>query len=142
MFFSSFRFGVREGTLTCKSESGRTLFNAKLEDGEILESAEFIIDSSKNIFTRKDESYVILDPANLVYTVCLDKAETPSQKGEFLKFWAIPSTFKLILKEGEGSLPHEVYTFKAKVWGSEPRRGKGFEYNSKIIELNCTLDLE
>ena len=143
LLFSSFNFkyGTREGTLTCKSESGRSLFNAKLEDGESLESAEFIIDGAKNSFTFKDENHTIFDPANQVYTICIkEKTEGQIREGKFLKFWAIPSTFKLISTGGRRSLPHEVYTFKAKIVGREPRTG--FEYNSKVIELNCTLELE
>ena len=143
LFLSSFnlKYGTREGTLTCKSESGRTLFNAKLEDGTGLESAEFIIDGAKNSFTFKDENYTIFDPTNQVYTICIqEKTEGQNRDGKFLKFWAIPSTFKLISTDGQRALPHEIYEFKAKIFGREPRTG--FEYNSKVIELNCTLDLE
>lgn len=141
ILFSSFHYGVREGTLSCKSESGRTLFNAKLEDGIRLESAEFIIDSSKISFNYMDYSYVIFDPLNKVYTICLEKkVEAKSRLGKYVRFWTIPSSFKLLSKVGQGSLPHEVYTFKAKIFGSEPRNG--FDFVSKEIELNCTLDLE
>lgn len=143
LLFTSFtgKYGTREGTLICKSESGRSLFNAKLEDGTGLESAEFIIDGAKNSFTYKDETHAIFDPANQVYTICIDE-KTEGQKGDgkFIKFWAIPATFKLVSTDGKRSLPHEVYTFKAKIFGREPR--KGFEYNSKVIELDCTLELE
>lgn len=141
--FSSFKIklGTREGTLTCRSESGRTLFNAKLEDGTNLESAEFVIDGVKNSFADHDNCYTIFDPANQVYTIWLEeKTEDQSRLGKFVSFWAIPSTFKLIFTDGQSSLPHEKYTFKAKIFAREPR--KGFETNSKVIELNCTLELE
>jgi hypothetical protein len=68
------------------------------------------------------------------------KTESKNRGGNFVRFWIIPSSFKLISREGQGSLLHEVYAFKAKIFGTEPR--KGFEFNSKEIELNCTLDLE
>ena len=141
--FSSFKikYGTREGTLTCRSESGRTFFNAKLEDGINLESAEFVIDGVKNSFTDKDKIYTIFDPGNQVYTIWLEEnVGEQNQLGKFVKFWAIPSTFKLIYTDGQPSLPHEKYTFKAKIFGREPK--KGFELNSKVIELNCTLELE
>jgi hypothetical protein len=141
ILFSSFHYGVREGTLICKSESGRTLFNAKLEDGIRLESAEFIIDSSKILFDYHDYDYVIFDPLNKVYTICLEKKiEDKNCIGKYVKFWTIPSSFKLLSKVGQGSLPHEVYAFRAKIFGSEPRNG--FDFISKEVELNCTLDLE
>src|ERR1700733_12813414 len=106
LFFSSFtyKYGTREGTLTCKSESGRSLFNAKLEDGTGLESAEFIIDGAQNSFTYKDEDYTIFDPANQVYTICInEKTEGQNRAGRFIKFWAIPSTFKLKSTDGQRS---------------------------------------
>lgn len=106
-----------------------------------MESAEFIIDRSKILFNYHDYDYVIFDPLSKVYTICLEKKiEDKNRIGKYVKFWAIPSSFRLLSKVGQGFLPHEVYTFRAKIFGSEPRNG--FDFTSKEIELSCTLDLE
>ncbi len=136
---TSFKPGVPTATLTCKSESGRTLFTAELENCTSLRTAEFAIDDAKHTFKFDDLSGVIFDPENKIFTLYLQSKD--QKKGHFVKFWALPITFRKVKSEkGDGSQFHDVYEFKAKIYGREPR--KGFEYNTKEIELNCTLDYE
>jgi hypothetical protein len=129
--------GVGTGILTCKSESGRTVFKAEIEECNTLQNAELIIDSSKSSFNYKDNEHVVCDLDNHVLTIFV---ETKDQT-RFLKFWAIPSSFKTILdKSGPGSQFHKIYEFKAIIFGRDPRQGK--EYNTPEIEINCRLDYE
>ena len=54
--FTSFNYGVSSATLEWKSESGRTIFNAEIEDLVNLENAEFSIDPVRSSFSMlKDE---------------------------------------------------------------------------------------
>ncbi len=93
--FTTFKPGEPVATLTCKSASGRTAFNAVLPEVTYLENAELIIDSSKLVFTPEDNGGAIFDPENRVLTIYLQ-----SKNGEkYLRFWAIPSSFKKILSE-------------------------------------------
>jgi hypothetical protein len=137
----SFKPGEPTATLTCKSESGRTTFTAELNSCSYLGSAEFSIDGVKYSFSVEDICGVIFDPENKVFTIHLETGKADAKQHRFLHCWAIPNTFKKTKSEkGAGSQFHDVYEFRCKIYGTEPR--KGFENNTKIIELVCTLDYE
>lgn len=128
--------GSGTAILICKSESGRTTFTAHLQDiVGLLEGAEFTIDESTIKFKQSDNVFTIFDPKNGVLTLYLIGKSDP-QKQTFLKFFAIPLTFKIIKNEST----HQVYEFKAKIQGTEPRKGKGI--NSPEIELSCRLEYQ
>jgi hypothetical protein len=140
-FITSFRPGEPVATLTCKSESGRTTFTAVLPSCSYLEKAELIIDKSKLQFEAMDRSYIIFDPDNKVFTVFLESGSNDPKAHKFLKFWAVPSSFKKTKSEkGTGSEFHDTYQFHAKLYATEPRNIS--EPNTKTIELVCTLDYE
>ena len=140
ILFGSFRSGVSMATVVAKSASGHTSFSASLYDMESLESAEFIVDGSKYTFSRDNaECHVIFDPENGIFTMVL-KSKDLSKPWRYLKFWAVPTTFKLTLREkGSGTQFHNQYEFKARVSGSDPRPGKD---DTPEIELLCKLDHE
>jgi hypothetical protein len=127
--------------LTCKSGSGKTTFTAVLPSCSYLEKAELIIDGSKLAFSDKDKCNVIFDSGNKVFTVYLEsKAEDPKAY-KFLKFWALPSSFKKTKSEKKfGTQFHDTYEFRANLYATEPR-GKS-DSNTKTIKLICTLDYE
>jgi hypothetical protein len=106
--------------LRCKSETGKTIFNADLQDiTGFLEKGEFIVDGKKINFDG-DDVYTIFDPKNGVFTIYINgetNEEFPNHK--YVSFWAIPSSFKII---SSGST--QIYEFKAKIFGTEPRKGK------------------
>jgi hypothetical protein len=133
--------GEPVATLTCKSSSGRTLFTAVLPDCDYVEKAEFSIDRTSMSFAANDTQGVIFDPENKTFTISIVSRSVNSKTEKFLKFWALPSSFTRIKHEtGSGTQFHDVYEFHAKLFATEPR--KGFEYNTKIIELICTLDYQ
>jgi hypothetical protein len=140
LLLSSYRlryFGVGSAKLECKSQSGRTLFNAELEECQFLETAELSIDNTKENFSKEDDGYIIADLDNKILTMYLESQKRHS----FLKFWAIPSSFKTILNEkGPGTQFHKIIEFKAKLYGTEPRQDK--EFNTPEIELFCKLDYQ
>ncbi len=89
----------------------------------------------------RDDSKVIFDTDNKVLTIAQESSPNDPRHSKFLKFRRIPSTFKLTKHEtGGGSQFHDVYEFRAKIYATEPRRG--FDPNTKVIELICTLDYE
>jgi hypothetical protein len=127
--------GSATAYLTCKSESGRTLFKAEIQDIDGgLEKAELIIDGVKLNFTDEDNANVIFDSKNGVYTIVIEsKSNKDFSKYKFLKFWAIPKTFKTIIENStEGK-----YEFKARLYSTEPRKGKDLQ--TPEIEVNCNL---
>lgn len=133
---SSFNYGSGTAYLTCKSESGRTLFKAEIEDIEsTLQGAELTIDGKKLVFTDNDNSHCIFDAQCGVYTIFI---ESDPKKGfshyKFLKFWTIPSTFKTIINTNT----HQQYEFRAKLYASEPRKDK--ELQTPTIEVVCSLE--
>ena len=81
--------------------------------------------------------FVIFDSKNGVYTLFIEtKSELRKDyaKYKYLKFWAIPKSFKVITENNsEGK-----YEFKARLYSTEPRKGKGF--STPEIELNCELN--
>ncbi|WP_264510571.1 hypothetical protein [Flavobacterium sp. N1719] len=128
--------GSATAYLICQSESGRTKFKAEIQDIEGgLEKAELTIDGIKLIFTGEENSNVIFDSKNGVYTIAIEsKPSKDFSKYKFLKFWAIPKTFKTIIENNvEGK-----YEFKAILYSTEPRKGKDLQ--TPKIELNCKLE--
>lgn len=123
--------------LICKSESGRTLFNAELQDIDgILENAVLEIDGVKLNFNEEDISQIILDSKNGVFTISTENKYNEQKSGNkinYLKFWAIPKTFEIITNNES----EQIYRFKEKVQASEPRKNKDLQ--TPIIELNCEL---
>ena len=138
---TSFRPGEPVATLTCKSESGRTTFTAELPNCSYLEKAELSIDGSKLSFSLKDKSNIIFDPDNKVFAIFLESKSDDPTAHKFLKFWALPSSFKKVKsKRGPGTQFHDTYEFHTKFYATEPRQIS--DPNTKSIELICTLDYE
>jgi len=141
VLLTSFKPGEPIATLTCKSISGRTTFTATLPSCSYLEKAQLSIDGSKLSFSADDNSKIIFDPDNQVLTIYLESNSHDPKNYKFLKFWALPSSFKKTkTQKGSGSEFHDTYEFKAKMYATEPRQVK--EPNTKTIELECTLDFE
>jgi hypothetical protein len=135
---TSFRnVGSATAYLNCKSDSGRTLFKAEIKDIDGgLENAELTIDGVKLNFTEEENSNVIFDSKNGVYTLSIESKSQLKKdftKYKYLKFWAIPKTFKIITENNSEG----IYEFKARLYSTEPRKGKGF--STPEIELNCEL---
>ena len=129
--------GSATAYLNCKSESGRTLFKAEIQDIDGgLENAELTIDGVKLNFTEDENANVIFDSKNGVYTLFIESKSQLKKdftKYKYLKLWVIPKTFKIITENNsEGK-----YEFKARLYSTEPRKGKGF--STPEIELNCEL---
>lgn len=137
--FGSFKpLGSGTAYLVCKSESGRTLFNAELQDivGG-LEKAELIVDGKKIVFNseNEDEAYTIFDANSKVFTLYITgKTNKEFPNSRFIEFWAIPSTFKIISSDRS----NQKYEFKAKVVGTEPRKNK--DLRTPEVIMNCTLE--
>jgi hypothetical protein len=135
---TSFRsLGSATAYLNCKSESGRTLFKAEIQDIDGgLENAILTIDGVKLNFTDEENANVIFDSKNGVYTLHIESNSGTIKdfsKYKFLKFWAIPKTFKTIIENNsEGK-----YEFKAKMYSTEPRKGKDLQ--TPVIGMNCEL---
>ena len=124
--------------LTCKSESGKTIFKAELADiTGLLEKAVLEIDKKKLEFTSDDDVYTIFDPKIGVFTIYIT-GETNDEfpNSRFVEFWAIPSTFKTILS----GRAHQKYQFKARIEATEPRNNNN--QRTPQIELICTLEYE
>ena len=138
LILTSFKtVGSATAYLTCKSESGRTMFNAEIQDIDGgIEKAELTIDGVKLNFTEDENSNIVFDSKNGVYTIVIEsksQLKKDFSKFKFLKFWAIPKTFKTIIdNNNEGK-----YEFKARLYSTEPRKGK--ELQTPEIEMNCNL---
>ena len=135
---TSFDIGSGTAYLKCKSDSGRTEFYAELQDIEgLLEKAILKIDESELEY-KTDEGHIIFDPKNGVLTMYINDLENKEEHlyHKYIQFWSIPSTFKILKDEGH----HQIYEFKAKIYGTEPRKEK--EPNTPIITLNCRLEYE
>ena len=136
LLLSSFNPGVRTAKLSGKSQSGRTTFNAELEDLTSLRNAELIIDNERMVFTYHDRCYVTFDPDVKVFTLQLEsEANRNLDTLRYINFWAIPSSFKEI--PNEEIVSGETYKFSAKLIARDPRKGK--EYETPVIVLSCTL---
>ncbi len=143
--FALTMFGFRSSgsgisILTCKSETGRTLFYAELDDiVEGLQKAELKVDGKKLLFNNDDKSYAIFDPKNGVFTLFLTGSENPDfPNGRFVEFWAIPKTFKTIISNPG----HQRYEFRGKIEATEPRKGADKDNRIPQVELICILDYE
>ncbi|MEE9348624.1 MAG: hypothetical protein V3U80_01100 [Flavobacteriaceae bacterium] len=133
ILFSNFTVGSGTAFLTCKSDSGRTEFYAEIQDIEsTLEKAILTIDETQLQY-KTDEGHIIFDPENGVLTMYIDDFKSQSK---YLQFWSIPSTFKIIKNKNH----HQIYEFKAKIYGSEPRENK--ENHIPMITLNCKLEYQ
>ncbi|MFD0964066.1 hypothetical protein [Pseudofulvibacter geojedonensis] len=134
----SFDLGSGTAYLKCKSESGRTEFYAELQDIEgLLEKAILKIDETELEY-KTNEGHIIFDPKNGVLTMYIVDLENKEDylSHQYIQFWSIPSTFKIVKNERH----HQIYEFKAKIYGTEPRKQK--EFNTPIITLNCRLEYE
>ncbi|MFN5135868.1 MAG: hypothetical protein ACK5DG_11180 [Chitinophagaceae bacterium] len=129
--------GSSTAYLTCKSESGRTLFSAEIGDKDgFVEKAELIVDNEKLSFTDENNSSIIFDPKNGVYTIFIEEKVKKENKYQFIKFWAIPKTFKTIINTNT----KEKYEFRALFYATEPRKNKSLQ--TPVIEVICTLEYE
>jgi len=137
IFLTSFHFGSNTAYLKCESDSGRTVFYAELQDIEgFIEKAILKIDSTE-IEYKTEEGHIIFDPENGIFTMYIDDNENSEDEDlphKYLQFWSIPSTFKIIKNQRF----HQIYEFKAKIYGTEPRKDK--EYHIPEITLNCRLE--
>jgi len=137
--FASFKIsGSNTAYLKCKSESGRTIFTANLQDitGH-LEKATFEIDNKRLEFTDEDEVFTIFDPKAGVFTVYINgKTNDDFPNSRFVQFWAIPDSFKTVVSEPN----RHKYEFKARIEATEPRKEKALR--TPQIELFCTLEYE
>ena len=131
--------GSGKAKLTCTSVSGRTVFTADLQDIQgLFEGGVLTIDGSVLRFPAEGDgatSAIIWDPANGVFTISYQRPGDADFL--FLRFWAVPSTFKTISDE-RGSAAGAVYTFDAILEASEPRDGKG--RSTPTIRLSCRLE--
>jgi len=121
--------------LTCTSDSGRTKFYAELQDIDgLLEKAVLTIDSDSLSYETSD-GRIIFDPKNGILTMYIDDYSNKSEESnhKFLQFWSVPSTFV-----DKSTSSGQLYEFKAKIYGSEPRKGK--EFHTPKITLNCKLE--
>ena len=92
-FLTSFTNGVWTAKLFCTSLSGRTTFEAELEDMQILQSAKFIVDDNELNFTYRDNGVIIFDLQNKIFTMKLESEPKGNYDTfRFVEFWAIPST--------------------------------------------------
>lgn len=126
---TSFDIGSNTAYLTGESKSGRTKLSIDLQDivGQ-LEQASLQIDGTGRIY-NSDNANVVFAPQNGVFTLYIQEANN-----DYLKVWAIPSTFKTI-RNGNSKL----YKFKANIEGSDPRKGKDI---TPVITLTCQLEYE
>jgi len=127
-----------EGTakLTCKSQSGRTLFEAEFGEYSILRQAKLKIDKDSMLFYYSDRCTVIFDPKANVYTLNIEsEARGNFDTARFVQLWAIPSSFNE--DSSHGIEFKEAYKFTAKLKARDPRKGRNYE--TQLILLNCTL---
>ena len=118
-----------------------TVTPAELPSCSYLDKAELNIDGSKLTFTFQDKSNIIFDPDNKVFTVFLESKSDDPKAYKFIKFWALPSSFKKVKSDkGPGTEFHDTYEFQAKLYATESRKTN--EPKTKTIELICTLDYE
>src|SRR5690349_19277322 len=94
LFLTSFNHGEGTARLTCKSQSGRTLFEAEFGEYPELRKAKFTIDKNNMPFYYSDKCTVICDPEAKVYTLDIEsEAHGNFDTARFVQLWAIPSTF-------------------------------------------------
>jgi len=131
--------GSGTAKLTCTSASGRTTFTADLQDIEgLFEGGTLTIDGSTVRFPAEGDGAqgaIIWDPACGVFTISYERPS--DDRYLFLRFWAVPGTFKVISKE-RGSAAGAIYEFEAVLEATEPREGQG--HATPSIRLNCRLE--
>lgn len=139
ILIGSVHAGSGTATLTCTSESGRTIFKAYLQDIEgMFEGGELEIDGNTISFPTEDSNShgdIIWDPENGMLTVTF--SHETSNGHEWFRFWSIPSTFKVISNE-RGSDQGAVYEFEGLIEATDPRPDKG--YSTPRISLTCRLE--
>jgi len=92
-------------------------------------------------FSGSDQGDIIFDPDNNILTIYLTTASKNPKTYKFLKFWALPATFKRVKHDKQsGSQFHDTYEFQAKLVATEPRPTA--DKITKVIELTCQLDYE
>ena len=136
IFLGGFKRGEGTTYLTCKSQSGRTLFEAEFAEYTVLRKAKIKIDKDSILFDDDDECTVVFDPETKVYTLNIE-SEKERDFGTHcsVQLWAIPATFT---EESPMELGIQAkYTFTAKIIGKDPRKEKKFEM--PLILLNCTM---
>jgi hypothetical protein len=102
--------GSNTAYLTCKSESGRTIFKAEILDIDgSLESAVLTVDGQKLIFTDNDDAFCIFDNQIGFYSLYL---VSKGKEFQFLQCWSIPSSFKTVINTSA----HQKYEFKARIF--------------------------
>jgi hypothetical protein len=119
--------GSADAILTCKSASGRTIFQAGIQDLVGFSWAKFAIDGQEIAYDNEGAGQVVFNEKHKIFTLSIND----SKKG-FLTFYAIPSTFEVIKKSNY----EKQYKFQAVIQGLDPRKGK---HQSKNIVLNCEL---
>lgn len=132
LFGTSFRPGEYVATVTGRSASGRTLFQAELNDGTYLGKAELTVDGQKTSFDYEDDCKVIFDPEHKVYTIYLAAKDPTGKDDRYVRFWALPESFQKLPSS------HDVYGFKARLEARDPRKGK--EGSTPVIELDCKME--
>ena len=136
LFLASFNHGEGTARLTCKSQSGRTIFEAEFGVYTELRQAKFTIDKANMPFSYYDRYTVICDPEAKVYTLNIEsEVHSNFDTARFVQLWAIPSTFTE--ESSSGTEFHDIYKFTAKLRARDPRKGKGYE--TPVILLNSTL---
>ncbi|OJJ15828.1 hypothetical protein BKI52_36530 [marine bacterium AO1-C] len=134
----SMQLSAGSGTayLQCKSASGKTVFYAELQDIDgLLEKAHLTIEGIRVNYTPGDARTIFDKRLGVLTFYIQNETDTQLKAHKFLKFWSIPSSFKII----KNTESHQEYEFKAKILGSEPRKGKGKYLITPVITLKCTL---
>lgn len=129
--------GSADATLQCKSLSGRTKLTATIQDIDgTVQDASVTVDGEPITFTSSDSSAAIFDATHGVYTISITGAATKRfPNGRFLRFWAIPRTFKTAGTTADGK---NIWTFSALLECTEPRKDKELLITPRI-EIQCTL---
>src|SRR5215217_2043558 len=93
LFLNSFKTGEGTSKLTCKSQSGRTLFEAEFGDYTTLRQAKLTIDKDSMPFYHSDRCTVIFDPKAKVYTLNIEsEAYSNFDTAGFIQLCVTPST--------------------------------------------------
>lgn len=124
--------GSNEAILRGKSASGRTTFEAKLQDIYSFNEATYTVDGMSASFGTDLCSSINFSAKYGIFTLNLYVSD-----GEgWMQLYAIPSTFEIITNTNG----KQHYKFKAIFKGKDPRPDK--EYNTPEIELDCELIYE
>jgi hypothetical protein len=120
-----------------RSASGRTVFNAELQDiSGLFEGGSITIDEHVLEFPAEAEGvqhHSIWDPRNGVFT--LSYLRPGMDDLLFFRMWAVPGTFKILSGDRNAGA---VYEFEALFEGTEPRPDKG--HATPSVRLTCRLE--